>query len=177
MQKVPAGSYRLRVSNARRGGVLHEEVVQVFVDTATEPLIQLTTAQLSGNVVRDDGGKVEELSGRATLLAGLAEAPADLNAYVRENGSVEARVQNGAFRFDAVKPGNYLLLVSLRGRERTATTVILTADVAVQVAAGKPSATAEGAAPGNGRGQGGAPGGGQAGGRARSGNAPQQGGG
>lgn len=174
IQKVPAGSYRLRVSSARRGGTLHEEIVQVFVDVATEPLIQLNTCQLAGALTRDDGGKPEELSGRATLLAGALEAPADFNAYVRENGSIETRVQAGAFRFDAIKSGNYLLVVTLRGRERTTTPIVVAADATIQVPAGQPTAAPDpNAAPGGRQGGGGGGnagggrqgGGGQAGGR------------
>lgn len=142
IQKVPAGSYRLRVSSARRGGTLHEEIVQVFVDVATEPLIQLSTCQLAGAVTRTDGGKMEELDGRATLLAGALELPADFNAYVRENGSVEARVRAGAFRFEAVKPGSYLLVVTLRGRARTSMPVVLTGDSTAQIQAGTPNTAA-----------------------------------
>ncbi|MFN6192422.1 MAG: hypothetical protein ACK5BN_01195, partial [Planctomycetota bacterium] len=119
LQKVPAGSYRLRVNSARRGGTLHAEIVQVIVDATTEPMILLTTHALAGTVTRDDGGRPEELAGRVTLLAGLDAAPADLNAYMRENPGFDARLQNGAFRFDALKPGNYLLVVTVRGRERT----------------------------------------------------------
>lgn len=175
LQKVPAGSYRLRVNSARRGGTLHEEIVQVLVDATTEPMILLTTHALAGAVTRDDGGKPEELAGRVTLLAGLDAAPADLNAYMRENPGFDARLQNGAFRFDALKPGNYLLVVTVRGRERTVQPVLVAGDVALQVPAGKPAAAADpagggqggrgvqGAGPGGrgqvpGAGQGGAPG-------------------
>ena len=176
LQKVPAGSYRLRVNSARRGGTLHEEIVQVLVDATTEPMILLTTHALAGAVTRDDGGKPEELAGRVTLLAGLDAAPADLNAYMRENPGFDARLQNGAFRFDALKPGNYLLVVTVRGRERTVQPVLVAGDVALQVPAGKPAAATDaatggaqggrgvqGAGPGGrgqvpGAGQGGAPG-------------------
>ena len=163
LQKVPAGSYRLRVNSARRGGTLHEEIVQVLVDATTEPMILLTTHALAGAVTRDDGGRPEELAGRVTLLAGLDAAPADLNAYMRENPGFDARLQNGAFRFDALKPGNYLLVVTVRGRERTVQPVLVAGDLAVQVAAGKPAAAPE---PGAGGAQGAR--GGQGGGGARN---------
>ena len=162
LQKVPAGSYRLRVNSARRGGTLHEEIVQVLVDATTEPMILLTTHALAGAVTRDDGGKPEELAGRVTLLAGLDAAPADLNAYMRENPGFDARLQNGAFRFDALKPGNYLLVVTVRGRERTVQPVLVAGDVALQVPAGKPAAATDAATGGaqGGRGvQGAGPGG------------------
>ncbi len=138
--KVPAGNYRLRVQNNRRGGTLHEDVVLVVADATTERSIVLQTHTLQGAVTRDDGGKPEELSGRVSLLPGINVMPENLGAFQRENPGFDARLQNGTFKFEALKPGNYLLVVTVRGRERTSLPIVVQGDQSVSVLAGKPAA-------------------------------------
>ena len=138
---VPAGNYRLRVQAGRRGGLLHEEILQVNADTTTERNLVLQTQNLQGTVTRDDGGNPAELNGRVSLLPGLTELPENLNNWQRENTTFDARLQNGTFRFETLKPGNYLLVLTVRGRERTTTTLVVGgADQSVVVAAGKVAA-------------------------------------
>jgi hypothetical protein len=137
IENVPAGTYRLRIQAGRRGGLLHEETVQVVANTATERHLSLQTVSIAGSVSRDDGGEVKELNGRVSLLPGLTAMPADLGAWQRENPTFDARLQDGAFRFEAIQPGSYLLVLTVRGRERTAQPIVVgaggTTDVALRV--------------------------------------------
>jgi uncharacterized GH25 family protein len=147
IDSVPAGIWRLRVQSSRRGAALHEEIVQVVAGARAECNIVLVTQELRGSVSRDDGGDPAELSGRATLLPGLAELPPDLAAWQREHPSFDARVQGGRFRFDALQAGQYLLVLTIRGRERTSQPVTLGAgeSPSIVVAAGKVRETGTGA--------------------------------
>ena len=141
---VPAGTYRLRVQNNRRGGTLHEELVQVVVEATTERSIVVQTHTLRGTVTRDDGGNPAELNGRVSLLPGLTAVPENLGAFQRENPGFDARLQNGAFQFETLKPGGYLLVLTVRGRERTSQPIVVQGDQTLAIAAGKvatPTAT------------------------------------
>lgn len=137
---VPPGNYRLRVQSNRRGGALHEEIVAVVADATTERSIAIQTHTLRGAVTRDDGGNAAELAGRVSLLPGITQLPENLGAYQRENPGFEARLQNGTFQFEALKPGGYLLVVAVRGRERTSMPIVVQGDQSVSIAAGKPTA-------------------------------------
>lgn len=144
---VPPGAYRLRVQHARRGGTLHEEVVQVVANAIAERTIVVQTHALRGRVTRDDGGNPAELAGRVSLLPGLTAPPENLNEWLRNNPAFEARLQNGQFQFDALQPGGYLLVVTARGRERTHQSIVVQGDQEVVVPAGKAVAGDAGAAP------------------------------
>ena len=148
IKDVPAGSYRLRVQPARRGGTLHEEMVHVAADATTELNLRVDTASLRGTVTRDDGANASELNGSVMLLAGLTAMPENLQAWRRDpnNTTFDARVQNGGFRFETLKPDNYLLVLTIRGRERTSLPVVVVAgsEQPVVVAAGKVAAPASG---------------------------------
>ncbi|MEO6594877.1 MAG: carboxypeptidase regulatory-like domain-containing protein, partial [Planctomycetota bacterium] len=138
IENVPAGLYRLRVQAGRRGGMLHEEIVQVSADTTLERNFNLMTVSLQGSVTPEAGGNVADLDGRVSLLPGLSALPEDLGAWQRENTTFDARVQDGKFRFETLQPGNYLLVVTIRGRERTVMPVAVGGpDQTVQVSAGK----------------------------------------
>ncbi|MCA8965664.1 MAG: hypothetical protein KDC48_12340, partial [Planctomycetes bacterium] len=41
------------------------------------------------------------------------------------NTTYDARLQGGKFKFDALRPDNYLLVVNLQGRERTTQSVVV----------------------------------------------------
>jgi protocatechuate 3,4-dioxygenase beta subunit len=158
---VPNGTYRLRVQNNRRSGTLHEEIVQVLTDATIDVPIVIQTCSLRGALTRDDGGNVQELGGRITLLPGVTAMPENFGAYTRDNPSFEARVQNGAFAFDTLLPGGYLLVASVRGRERVSMPIVVQADQALTIAAGALAGEAANAnMPGNkpGSAPGGAPG-------------------
>ncbi len=149
VKDVPAGNYRLRVQAGRRGGLLHEEQVMVTANVTTERNIQVTTASLQGSVTRDDGNPAE-LNGSLSLLPGLNTMPENFNQWRREPGNTtfDTRVQAGAFKFDTLKPGNYLMVLNIRGRERaTAPLVVAPGDgQRTSIAAGKVAAAP--AAPG-----------------------------
>jgi protocatechuate 3,4-dioxygenase beta subunit len=155
IENVPAGSYRLTVSSARRGSVLHSEPVFVQARTTSEVTISLATAAIAGQVTADDGTPAAELDGGAMLLPGLTEVPADLGALRRE-GSFTTRVQDGRFEIDLIPSGSYLVLVTIRGRERAAALVFasLGQRTELSVTAGKKAAPGQepqpGAVPGGG---------------------------
>lgn len=191
IEKIPAGSYELRVTGPRQREPLYRESIQVARDAVLQRDIMITSCRLDGIVVAGDGLEAKDVNGRATLLAGVAEMPEDLNRAAREGSSREARIIEGKFTFEMVPPGNYLLVTSVRGRERTSQAVVLGGDQTVSFAAGKavPPGTAEAngdANPGNAgrqRGQGGGaqggsgqPGGRQRGGRQQNGGNPPGGG-
>lgn len=133
---VPAGGWRLRVQAGRRAGVLHEEPVQVVADVTVEVDVLLLTSSLQGRVTLPDGGDPASLHGRVSLLPGLTAMPPDPAAWQRANGGFDARLQAGAFQFENVKQGSYLLVVSPRGREPAALPVVLSGDQSVTVVAG-----------------------------------------
>jgi hypothetical protein len=140
---VPAGTYRLRIQALRRGGLLHEEVVQVNVNSTTQIVVVLQTSNLEGSITCDGGGNAAELNGRVSLLPGLTALPDNLNAWQRENSSFDARIQNGTFKFTALKAGGYLLVLTVRGRERTTMPIVVgSTDQTVVVTAGKVVAAA-----------------------------------
>lgn len=128
IKDVPAGNYRLRVQAGRRGGLLHEEQVQVLANNTTERSLQLTTARLAGTITREEGDAAD-LQGSVSLLPGLAALPENYNQWRREPGNTtfDARIQKGAFQFEALKPGSYLLVLNLRGRERTTAPLVVAA--------------------------------------------------
>jgi hypothetical protein len=138
IQNVPAGIYRLRVQASRRGGTLHEEVVDVVADGRIERSLHLETAALEGSVTAEPGADPRMLGGRVTLLPGLTAMPADYDAYVRDNPRFDAPARDGRFRFDAVRPGGYLLVFSAAGRERTSASVVVQGNQTVTIQAGKP---------------------------------------
>jgi hypothetical protein len=127
IKDVPAGNYRLRVQAGRRGGMLHEEEVAVSANSNTERNIQVTTASLQGTITCADANAAE-LSGTVALLPGLSALPENYNAWRRDpvNTTFDARLQNGTFKFDTLTPGNYLLVLSARGRERTSAPIVIT---------------------------------------------------
>jgi len=182
IKDVPAGTYELSVSKSgQRGGApLHRQQVMVRTQEQTDVDIQVQTSSLRGRLTTDDGSDPKTLNGNILFLAGMTELPADFSPFRRDGASpVNARVQDGAFAVDALEPGQYLLVVSIRGRERSSMSVVVGAgsNADVVVPAGKPAAP--GAAPQNApgtnpRGQGGrggrggagqVPGGNQPGGR------------
>jgi hypothetical protein len=138
---VPAGSYKLRIQGNRRGGTLHETLVQVVADSTIDVPIALVTHALAGVLTRDDGGNVAELAGRALLLAGVQTLPENLQQYQQQNPVLEGRVQAGKFKFENVPPGNYLLVINIRGRDRATLPVVVVGDQSVTLAVGKPATT------------------------------------
>ena len=139
IEKVPAGTYQLRVQTASRPDALHEQTIQVFADTTTEVAASFQTCTLEGTVSAE-GLAPADLDGRIQLLAGVDTLPDNLNEWMRQNRNLSARVQDGAFRFDAVAQGNYLLVLTVRGRERVTQTVALAGNQRLQLVAGKPAA-------------------------------------
>ncbi|MBK8095699.1 MAG: hypothetical protein IPK26_01245 [Planctomycetes bacterium] len=154
---VPAGNYRLVVSNGRRGSNLLEQAVQVFTGQTTELNLSVMTSSVKGTVTTDDGTPVAELGGSVVLLADMTALPADWNPRRGQGGgnTPMARLQNGSFELESVKPGQYLVVLSARGRERVTQSVFVPAGQtqALQLVAGKKTATdAPGGTPTNGGG-------------------------
>ncbi len=131
IDEVQPGTYALTVSASRRSGTLHKETVVLAVQGAVDVAISVATSAIAGVVEATDGTKPEEINGAVMLLPGATEVPADFTMGGRggpgggidAQGSFRARVQNGAFEFAQVPPGNYLAVFSFRGRTRTSTQV------------------------------------------------------
>ena len=47
------------------------------------------------------------------MLPGATEVPENLNSWLRQNTSFDARVQDGGFTIESLPPGNYLLVLQL----------------------------------------------------------------
>jgi hypothetical protein len=138
ISQVPAGRY-LALFRSARATLVHEQEVAVAVGKATELPVEVETARLVGRVLPRAGEDAAALNGSAALLRGLTEEPDNLDVYVRKNGSITAIVQRGEFRFDDVKPGSYLLLVTMRKRARAAQAVTVTGDAELQILSGEPN--------------------------------------
>jgi protocatechuate 3,4-dioxygenase beta subunit len=137
VKDVTAGLYRLRVTAGRRGGVLYEEQVQVVADVTLQRNLSLTTGSVKGSITTDDGTDPKAIGGRISLVQGLIEIPEDLNRYLRENTSFDARIRDGAFEIESIPPGTYMLIFQARNRERTTQTVVVSGTENITVPAGK----------------------------------------
>ncbi len=130
IKDVPAGQYSLQVrGEGRRGGPLHEETITVLADATVERHLAVVSASLEGTLADDGSGTVAALRGNVTLLAGVTVMPDDYGAWRRQPGNTtyDARLQGGKFKFDALRPDNYLLVVNLQGRARTSQSVVVPA--------------------------------------------------
>jgi hypothetical protein len=140
IENVPAGDYLLRIQTSRRGGTLHEEAVLVTANATTERSLVVTSQSLRGRITRDDGGDPAQLTGRVSLLPDQVEVPQNLNAWLRQNPSFNARLQGGEFRFDTIPAGKYLLVVTMPDRERSVQSIAVGAGMAeIAVPAGAAS--------------------------------------
>ncbi|MCK5942904.1 MAG: carboxypeptidase regulatory-like domain-containing protein [Planctomycetes bacterium] len=137
LNDVPAGLYTLRITADRRGGVLHEEPLQVVADVTVERSFSLTTGSVKGTITTDDGSDPKAIGGRISLVPGIVEVPQDLNNYLRQNSSFDARVRDGAFEVASIPAGSYLLIAQLRDRERTTQQVVVNGAANITVLAGK----------------------------------------
>lgn len=162
IKDVPAGTYTVSVSlGGRRGGApLHRQQLQVQAQQQAELDLQVTTSSLHGRVSCEDATDPATLSGNLLLLPGLTEMPSDFGAMRRDGTAINTRVQAGAFAVEALPAGQYLAVLNVRGRERTLTSLFVTAgdNSAVQLPAGKLATATEvpsGAPTANPRGQGG----------------------
>lgn len=141
--KVPAGNYTLRVQGPRGRDVMYEEPVQVLPASTLDRLISVLTHSLQGTVTRDDGGKPADLNGVVLLMPGLTTMPEDIGPL--RASSASSRLNDGAFRFESVKPGPYLAVLVVPGRERTSAPVTVHGDQSITIAAGKATSKPGGA--------------------------------
>lgn len=177
IKDVPAGSYDLRISSGgRRGSTLLSEPVQVFANDNLNRTFSVTTGSLKGTISVADGTDVKTIGGSVSLVPNQVALPAEnLRDWLRENNAVFGRLRDGAFEFETVSPGAYLLVLQPRNRAPTAQQVAVSGAESVEIAAGavveNPDPTGNGAGPGfgggnrAGRGGGGGARGGRGGGR------------
>jgi hypothetical protein len=145
IRDVPAGQYELTVSGGRRQGALHQQRIDLQGQQELDLLIEVTTSKLEGIVTAEAGTDPTKLNGSVTLLPGLTEAPADLRAAQRDTpGAVNGRLQAGKFHFEWITPGQYLAVLSVRGRARTAQPIFVAAgsNAPLTLTAGAPAAPA-----------------------------------
>jgi hypothetical protein len=185
IDEVQKGTYLLSVSADRRSAALHKETIVVVPQGTLDLNISVLTCSIEGVVEATDGTKPEDIDGAVTLLLGATEVPADFTGGGRgpgggAQGTLRARVTDGKFGFEHVPQGNYLAVVSVRGRTRTSSQVVATlgqkATARVELGAVDPNAAANPQRqPGAGRQNGGQQGTQQ--GAQQGGNARQNGGG
>ncbi len=133
IDEVQKGTYTLSVSADRRSAALHQETIVVVPQGTLDLAIQVATSSIDGVIEATDGARLADLSGSVVLLPGATEVPADFSAGGRggQNGAsaqstLRARISDGKFTFAHVPQGNYLAVVSVRGRVRTSTQVTAT---------------------------------------------------
>ncbi|MBL8750974.1 MAG: carboxypeptidase regulatory-like domain-containing protein [Planctomycetes bacterium] len=130
---APEGRYRLRVSTSRRGGAIFEETLDVAADVTVDRNLSVHTSTVQGVMTASDGTDVAQLAGRVSLLPNTSAMPQDGNGRPRNAASFDARLQGGVFHFDSVPPGNHLVVVTIRGRERTSQSVTVGTDGTTKV--------------------------------------------
>lgn len=145
IDEVLKGTYTLSVSADRRLPPLHKESIVVAPQGTVDVAITVATSSIEGVIEATDGTQAAEISGAVALLPGATEIPADFNLGGRGgqgggpgagNASQEtlrARIAAGKFAFAHVPQGNYLAVVSVRGRVRTSTQVTATLGQKAQV--------------------------------------------
>jgi hypothetical protein len=145
IDEVQKGNYTLSVSADRRSSPLHKEPIVVVPQGTVDVAITVATSSIEGVIEATDGTQAAEISGAIALLPGATEIPADFNLGGRGgqgggpgagNASQEmlrARIAAGKFAFAHVPQGNYLAVVTVRGRVRTSTQVTATLGQKAQV--------------------------------------------
>ena len=139
--KVPPGTYQLRVTSGRRGSPLHRETVIVTANGIAHVPIALSTTTLSGTITTDDGTPVADLAGSILLLPDVNDIPTDLGQWRRANPTFSAQVRDGRFEVAMLPAGYYLAVVTIRGRDRSSALVAAAHGAANQltIAAGRKS--------------------------------------
>ncbi len=122
IEKVDVGKYTLRVLSAA-GATLHQEILDVVEGVTTDRDIRVFTISVKGAVTASDGTKTSDLSGEVSLLAGLTELPPTDQPGPLGSGLIRTRLHGGGFEFEAVPPGDYLIVVAISGRERSSARV------------------------------------------------------
>ena len=116
---VPEGAYQLVVNSGRnRRQQLLAQDVYVRRDSRNEQRLSVFTAALEGEVHAADGTPARDLDGNIRLYAGVRERPADPREFARHSTMHTVRVRDGRFEGLEIETGEYLLELSLRGRER-----------------------------------------------------------
>lgn len=138
IDEVQKGSYTLSVSADRRSSAVHKESIVVVPQGTVDVTIQVATSSIEGSVEATDGTTPADISGAIALLPGATEMPADFSIGGRggqgggpgagnaSQAMLRARIANGKFAFAHVPPGNYLAVVTVRGRIRTSAQVTAT---------------------------------------------------
>ena len=142
IKDVPAGLYELRISASRRGGVLLKEPLQVFGDDVLVRAYSLQTGSLKGTLTAEAGVDIKTIGGRVSVVPNQVVAPTEnLGTWLRENGAFDARVRDGAFSFENVPGGSYLLVMQARNRAVTTQPVVVVGEEVVTVPVGAVVAT------------------------------------
>lgn len=152
MDRVNPGQYTLRVTTRQRSTV-HEEPVFVAINGVTEQHVTVFTSRLTGTVVAEDDTDPKSVRASVSLLQGVTTLPENLGQWMRTPGNRahNARIRDGAFEFESVPPGTYLMVVRARDHETTTQTVSVgSGDNAVTGTLGKATPAGTGQPNGNG---------------------------
>ena len=141
IKEVPAGLYELSITADRRGGTLLREPIQVFADGVLQRTFSVESAALKGTITTADGSDIKTIGGRVSLVPNQTAAPAELGDWLRQNNAIESRLRDGAFEFESVPPGSYLLVLQPRNRAPTTQQVAVQGDAVVTIAVGVVVAT------------------------------------
>ena len=148
IERVTAGEYTLMVRSPEQT-TLHQESVWVVADSQTERHLSVQSSRLRGTVTAEAGAT--GLGGSVQLLAGVTAMPEDLREWRRQPGNtaVNGRINDGQFEIETIPPGSYLMVLSIRGRERSSAAIVVNAgDNETSIAAGAVSTAAPNGATG-----------------------------
>jgi hypothetical protein len=137
---VPPGDAQMRVLVRSAGQQeLYRETVAVPAGTVTIADVALAAGSLGGRITASDGTPAVQINGDLLVLPGCTEVPADLAVHRREHRVHTVSVRAGAFRCDALTPGRALVVVRLRNRDASTTSVEVRAGsvAEVEIAAGR----------------------------------------
>ncbi len=107
--------------------------VAVSAEATTRVDAHLSTGGLRGRVTTSDATPDDQLDGNVSVLLGAAAAPEDLRAYGRENLVVDVRLRDGRFEGSEIPAGPALAVVSVRGRVRAATPIVIPSGATAEV--------------------------------------------
>ncbi len=113
IDNVDAGLHELLVLSGRNGSELHRQQVAITADFTATVDLTVAVGTIRGTVRVPDGAPAA--TGNVQLLPGVTELPADLAAFRRSHRIANARVADGRFVSEALPPGQYLLLLQVRG--------------------------------------------------------------
>jgi len=123
LRNVPVGDYVIVISDTARREEVHRGVISIAVNSLASVHADLSLGGIRGRIATESGVAGEALDGTLTLVPGANEAPLDVREYGRTNLIHVVRVRGGEFQAENVTAGSALVIVEIRGRLPTQTTI------------------------------------------------------